>query len=302
MVQCKKCRQFLAMRKDDTVECKGGCGAAYHKKCVRNIKSLEQKEVCEECSKKIDSPGSGAKPRNIAMDPSELTVESLLKEMNNKLEVIYKMEKNLEELKNTVDFYSEKYQELIEFKEDANKKIKSLEQKNVYLQKCNDALEERIEDLEIKDKESNIELAGLEIPNHEDLRKTVENIADKLELDPRDIMEVKRVGREKKEATKPQPVVITLKSKGCRDLWLAAKKTVITNKDIFNNGNTKRIFINEDLPRFKRQLFWSAKNELKDNWRYIWIQRSNILVRKEHEPKIYRIRSYKDIDNLKQQT
>lgn len=45
------------------------------------------------------------------------------------------------------------YQHLIEFKKEAQKKIKSLEQKNIYLEKCDTALEERIQEIEMREKE-----------------------------------------------------------------------------------------------------------------------------------------------------
>lgn len=148
MVQCKKCKLFLSLSKDDVLKCKGACEGTYHKKCVRNVKQFTQNEACDTC---MGSPK--AKSSKIEIDPGKTTVEAILGEVNNKLEIIFSMEKKLEELAANVDFYAEKYQQMMEFKETAERKINSLEQKNIYLDKCNKALEERIMIIEQQSKE-----------------------------------------------------------------------------------------------------------------------------------------------------
>ncbi|CAK1597601.1 unnamed protein product [Parnassius mnemosyne] len=297
MVQCKKCKQYVSLSKDEVIKCKGSCESVFHKKCVRNLKKHMQKEICEECQKN-ESPERISKPM-IDVDLSKTSVEMLLGEVNKKLEIIYKMERSIEELKDTVDFYAEQYQSIIEFKEEAERKIKSLENKNTYLEKCNKAMEERILEIEQREKENNIEIAGLEMQNNEQILEVVNVIAEKYNLCKADIVDVKRVGRPKPERTKPQPVIVTLRSRSARDKWLSLRKTTLTNDHVYGNKSKSSIYINEDLPKYKRQLFWTSKNELKQIYKYIWIQNSNILVKKENETKIHRISCEKDIQNLK---
>ncbi|KAI5632624.1 hypothetical protein NE865_14674 [Phthorimaea operculella] len=298
MVQCKKCKLFMSTTKEETVKCSGKCESVFHKKCAVKIKSIQLNGLCETCFKDgTKTPPSG----KIELDIKEVSAEVLLKEMNNKLEIIYKMERKLEDLKESVDFYAEQYQKMIKFKDEAEKKMKSLEQKNIYLEKCNLALEERVLDLEMKEKQMNVEIIGLEKQEEEDTKEIVQKLALNLTLNPEDIMEAQRVGREKPENNKPQPVIVTLKSKKARDQWLKSRKNRVCNHDLYGNDSTKKIFINEDLPSCKRQLFWCAKNELKSIYKYIWIQNSNILARKENDPKIYRIRREQDVFSLKKQ-
>ncbi|CAB3241326.1 unnamed protein product [Arctia plantaginis] len=149
------------------------------------------------------------------------------------------------------------YQILLDFKEESQKKMKTLEQKNVYLEKCNKALEERVQELEMKDKEKNIEIHGLEKHENENTKLVVQKMAQKLNLDPNDIEEAQRVGQEKPDDTKPKTVLVTLRSKSARSSWmLVKKKNKITNNKVYDNGSEKRIYINEDLPKYKRQLLW----------------------------------------------
>lgn len=291
MVQCKRCKLFLSTTKDDIVRCKGACEGVFHKRCGKRV---AQKEICDDCAKKDGTP----QPSKIDVDPSKLTVENLLQEVNKKLEIVFKIEDKLQELTGIVDFYSERYQELVEFKETTEKKVTALERKQVYLEKYNKALEERVEQMEQKEKERNVEIVGLEKQDNENLPLVISNIAEKLNLNPKDIEEVKRVGSEKvgEKQNRPRPVIVTLRSKTARDIWIKQRKVRLNNDKIYGNGSKQNVFINEDLTKYKRQLFWSAKTQLKPQFNFIWIQNTNILVKKnELEKKIYNIRCEEDI-------
>lgn len=297
MVQCKKCKLFLSTSKDDIVKCKGTCESVFHKKCVKAFKQFLQTEICEECQKsynkeQILSP-------IIGIDSTKMSVETLLVEMNKKLEVIFKLEKKLDELVATVDFYSELYQEMTEFKKTAENKIKALEQRNVYIEKYNVALEERIMSLEKKEKEKNIEIACLQKNGDtENIKEVIETFARKLNLNPEDIENVERVGSQKIGEERPRPIVVKLRSKEARDQWLQKRKIRITNGDIYGTANKVPIYINEDLNKATRILFWETRNQLKQLYKFIWVQNSNILVKKSENEKIFRIRNEGDIKIL----
>lgn len=300
MVQCKKCKLFLSLKgvsSNETLKCIS-CDSYYHKKCVRNVKTFADLGKCEDCSK--SSPLHTPK---LSIDPSKATTEGILTEINKKLEILYKMRKTLDDLTESVDFYAEQYLELMQYKENSEKRIKALEQKNINLEKCNLALEERVVALESRDREKNIEIVGLEKIEGENLKETVEKIAQKLNLNSNQIVEVRRVGAERpnnaEQRPRPRPVVVTLTSRAARDQWLLKRKTRLTNADIYNNQSSKPIFINEDISKRQRQLFWLTKTDLKSKYKYIWINRGCILVRKDDENrKIHTIRSEQDINRL----
>lgn len=87
-------------------------------------------------------------------------MENVLVEVNTKLEILYTMKKKIEELTETVDFYSEQYQQMFEFKQSAERKITAMEQKNFYLEKYCKALEERIAMQEYKVTKRILNLVG----------------------------------------------------------------------------------------------------------------------------------------------
>lgn len=54
MVQCKKCKLFLSLAKDDIVKCKGECENVYHEKCA--TKKFLGTTLCDDCQTNKSSP------------------------------------------------------------------------------------------------------------------------------------------------------------------------------------------------------------------------------------------------------
>lgn len=296
MVQCKKCKLFLSLAKDEVVKCKGTCEAVFHKKCVQNIKQFQRSEMCELCTRGEKSPKILVP--QIAIDVKKATVESLLAEVNNKLEIIYQTQRKIEDLAENVDFYAEQYQQMMDFKENAEKKIVALENKNTHLQKVNNALEERIVLLEQKETEKSVEIFGLDENKNEDTVKMVKTIAQKLKLDPNNIEETRRVGRYKENENRPRTIIVTLRSKTAKREWMQHKKTCLTNDDVLSNSNGKRLYINENLTKNMRQVFWNTKQMLKDKYKYIWVQDHKVLIKKDDHSKIRAIRTNDDLNRI----
>lgn len=286
MVQCKKCNKFVSLAKDEILKCKGTCEGVFHKKCV--TKTTLKNEKCEDCVSTIDSS-----------EVNDSNIKSILADMNRKMDIIYNMEKKLSELTDLVDFISEKYDKICEHQSSTEKKIKALENQNAYLEKCNKSLEERVNELEEKDKEKKVELSGLEKKNNEDISKVVAQLAQNLHLDTSEIEHAERVGREKPGSEKPALVVVTLKTKNARNKWIEKRKINLTNGQIYGTNNNNRIYINENLTRYKRNLLWATKIQLKNIYKYIWVQDGKILIRKsDDQKKITSIRSETDIQKI----
>ncbi|KAF9410071.1 hypothetical protein HW555_010733 [Spodoptera exigua] len=238
MVQCKKCKLFVSVTKDDVRKCKGPCEGVFHKKCIQNMKDFLRNEVCDICSRHEGNPKTT--PPKITIDLQKATVETMLAELNNKLAIIYETQKKIDDLTDTVDFYAEQFQKLTEFKDSMQKKITALENTNTFLKKSNEALEERITLLEQKQVENNIEIAGVEEVKNENTLQIVQNIADKLKLNPDTIVETKRVGREIAGEKRARPIVVALCTKAARENWIRQRKVIVNNNDILNNKNEKQ--------------------------------------------------------------
>lgn len=238
------------------------------------------------------------------IEPQPTTsTNAVLRDMSKKLEILTVMKKTLDGLVESVDFYASQYQELMEHKNQTDRKLQNLENRNNYLEKYSKTLEQRIAEMENKSKEKNIEIVGLESREGEVLKEVAKNIAQKLNISSDGICEIKRVGGGEKKplnSERPRNVIVTFETKEKRDEWIAKRKSRITNEDIYNNGNKNAVFINEDLSRYIKQTLWLAKMELKDKFKYIWPQNGKVLVRKDSDTKkIHEILSEADISNLK---
>ncbi|KAJ2944941.1 hypothetical protein O0L34_g1838 [Tuta absoluta] len=303
MVNCKACKLFAAPTSADVVKCKGPCESWYHKKCIKNVRRFKRREICDDCLQDTlkDSP-KVKKPQNVekvVVDLNTATVESVLGQVNQKLEVLFSIQDTLSELADTVDFYADQYQEMVEFKKKAERKMTALEQKNRHLETANKALEERLMYLEQKDRERNVEIIGLNEIENKSTEETVKVFVEKMKLNYEEVEEIKTVGA--KTVGRSRPIVITLRSRRARETWLKQKRTRLTNKDLSNKGNEDHIYINENLSNHMRHLFKATKTALKGKFKYIWIQNSKILVRKnDNERKIICIYNESKIDELLQ--
>lgn len=315
MAQCRKCRQFIAANRPDEVQKCKHCDAVYHKKCAG--KHGKKLDVCEDCAKQEASPAHDNSSK-VTLEKNA-TVESMLEKVNQKLDILYSLQSKIDKLTEDVSFYSEQYQKLFEFKGVAENKIKALENKNVHLETCYKALEERMALLESKEKEKNVEIYGVNWEKEEDVTSTVKNIAINLGLDPNAICEVKRVGEypssvsadrnENGEASprlralRPRSLIVTLSSRAARQQWLSKRKTKLTNADVYGKkGDTTPMYINEDLTKYMKQLLWRVKNKLKpEPFKYVWVQDGKILLKRDdpNNKKITAIRTAEDIVRIK---
>lgn len=303
MVNCKKCKQYLSKSKGDTVQCKGSCEGLFHNSPACVGKKFAETGTCLECSSK-SSPA--VKPR-IQLDTAQMNVESLLREVNDKMEVIYTMKQKIEEMSGLMEFYVEKYKEMVEFKKDCTERMMKCEDQitdlshySKYLEKKNTALEERVQFLENKNFEKRIEIVGVELQSNLNLRDVVSIMANKLKLNDGDILDVWKVGGENRtgepKPKRPTILNVSLKSREARDKWLKCRKQRMTNSDFFQNNTDESIYINESVSKQTRELFWQTKTSLKGLFKFIWIQNSRVLIKKnEKEGKTIQIRKETDI-------
>lgn len=132
--------------------CKGTCKGSYYKTCVPNNElSLHTKE-CGLCANNAgDSKKSSPKKQEL----QNVNLESTIKELNDKLEIVYEIQKN-------TNFYAEKYDELLkchrdtlDILKDTNNKLQDVKNRCVHLETLNGALEARVRSLEQTERSKN---------------------------------------------------------------------------------------------------------------------------------------------------
>lgn len=74
-------------------------------------------------------------------------------------------------------------------------------------------------------------------------------------------------------------------------------KTVKLTADILNNNWPKeKVFVNERITNFKRNLFSQTRSVAKEkNYKFVWLSNADILIRKNENSKIKKIKTSQDI-------
>lgn len=103
-----------------------------------------------------------------------------------------------------------------------------------------------------------------------------------------------------KNKSKPSTLLLQFKHRDCRDAWLQAKKKIVTNNNIYNNGNGNRIYLNENMTPYYRDLFWKVRKHAKEKgFKFVWFLRGKIMVKKnESDRDVFIVRKESDLTQL----
>lgn len=280
-MQCKKCSKFLPKKQEEHFTCKGACKGVFHKTCVPNYELSARTDKCGLCS---SNAGDHKKITPQKLESHNMNLESTIKELNNKLEIVYEIQKN-------TNFYAEKYDELLrchqetlEMLKDTNRKLQDVKNRCVHLETLNGALEIRVRSLEQAERSQNIEIIGVEYKEKENLKEVVDTIAQKLDVDSTGIERAWRL-RGTKHNANSRGIIVKLRTEGIKQKWLDNRKKMHVNTDIFPNSTcSTKVFINEDLTKFNRELLWQAKQRKKENLlKYVWVKNGRVLCKKDDE-------------------
>ena len=130
-------------------------------------------------------------------------------------------------------------------------------------------------------------LKGIQTLIEENLPKIIVNIVNKLgvSLTADNIEAVHRLPSRVNKLN--APIIVELSSrKKCEEI-LSKKMSVVTNQDIYGSGyDNKKIFINQSLSPFYKNLLYRAKVLSREKgYDYCWFKNSKILVRKSNKEK-----------------
>lgn len=187
------------------------------------------------------------------------------------------------------------------------KNIEPIRHQNINLELVHNsmsALEDKIESLEQQARQHNLELCNVPERRSEDLLTLMANISSqiKFSLPQRDILAIHRVPHAHNENKTPKNIIVKLSSRILRDNLLSAfrlAKGVKTDQLGFT-GTSSPIYMHEHLTLKKKQLFRQARDTAKkNNFKYVWVKHSTILVRENDSAAAIAIRSTQDISKIK---
>lgn len=220
---------------------------------------------------------------------------------------ISKFIQDFEELKTSIQFVSDKYDDLKFQTEEIRNRVTALESSSKSSQNKDyllTELENRLEILELNSRQCNLEVVNVPEKRNENLIAILENIAAavKQPITKHDVVSIHRVPQLNPKSGRPKNIIIRFSSRILRDNFLAAARTTknITTDQLQIKGTSQRVYFNEHLTLKKKTLFREVREAAQKNgFKYTWIKHGSILARASDSSPVIVIRTKEDVCKIK---
>lgn len=215
--------------------------------------------------------------------------------------VVESLKSAVTEVQKAVDFLSARYDSLLSTATTNSTAIKELREETTLLRTVVTEQSQTIEHLkeELNDNDqysrlSNLEIHGLPHAPSENLGSVVGELAGKLGLDnfqPRDILAVHRLPSRRDG---PPVILVRLASVSLREQWLATRGKLRT---LAAEGSLPRLFLNENLTRKNRELFWMVREKARSKqYQFTWVKNGKLFAKKTGTSSLVRIHRLADLE------
>lgn len=214
--------------------------------------------------------------------------------ITEKLESVPKIEdlnKVVQDLKETIEFLSDKYDRVMERLTEAeverkkqNDTVAKLEQQVKSREEEIVKLQRRMRDTEQYARNRNVEISGVEVQKNEDLKKVMGKIAESINVpySEQDIDVIHRLPSRRGDA--PPKIVAQFVSRTIRNRWLKQKNHgghLWSSALVPNGTGQTRVYLNTHLTPEWQRLLWLAKQKGRPSgYMVIWFQDSKIIAKK----------------------
>lgn len=313
---CIICNEIIQSNEEKIV-CNSCKVCVAHNECAKSeirIKlgpGRKPKWVCQTC--KIDKKDHGSDGSEDEDKKTEKNILEILAEMNKKLNKIDKIERDTSEigdLKESVEFLSTKYDEVMAklISQEKNilcmsKEVKDLKEKLITRDNEVEELSLRVQDLEQLKNVKNVEIHGMTATVGENTWEVVDKVAKVIGAPTvaQSVDDCFRVYANPNNVRKqgiPPVIVVKFKSTDARRVWLDKSKTRnLTIGKVEENENESKIFVCEHLTPDLKRLFFKTRSAAKArNWKFVWVKDGKILAKKVEDQGTIRIRCDNDIE------
>lgn len=224
-------------------------------------------------------------------------------------EKISKITSDLDELKKSFQFMSDRYEELDRKTSETQQRVSILEdrinstqpQQN---QRVSD-LESKIDAMEQQARSCNMEISNLPEKSGENLLAILEEMGSILKnpVSKQDVISIHRVPHADSKSSRPKNVIVKFATRLLRDNFVASVRLARGMKtDQLKIWPSQNIYVNEHLTLKNKGLFRQAREAAKNcGYTYVWIKHGNILVRANDTSSVIAIRSNSDLSKIKVQ-
>lgn len=301
-------RKSLAMRK------KWKCEMCMEPKPRKDTNEENEEEINKnkkEKEKKINSDKKNeekeTKQQNNTNEDDIREMKLLLFKMDQKINMLLETREQVQELCQSVEYLNREVEDIRKENEEMKNEIKELKTENEKIKeevKTMNKMKEDVNIMKIEQYEQeqymrnkNIEIANVDVCQNEDIVDTIERIAKQFNIS-HDLKEVEKAHRvPTRNPNKTPNIVIQFKTREDRDKWIKSRKKTTTNDDCFKNGNGRKIFINEHMTQYNKNLFWKTKEYARQNQiKFVWFREGKVRMKKDESQKIIQIvRSESDL-------
>lgn len=175
--------------------------------------------------------------------------------------------------------------------------VKQIMEENKNLKLRVDQLEQRLDKVEQNKMRKSIEILNVPLMNTaklEDIAASVINKAMDKQNGEDDIEKCFQIKRTKK-------IIVKLKSTAIKKNLISAmrKKKSLNTMDLFNIQSEEKIYVNECITYYRRELFKQAREKQQTlKYKYLWLSSGQILMKKNDGEKPIHINCTADLDVL----
>lgn len=135
--------------------------------------------------------------------------------------------------------------------------------------------------------ENFVEIVGVPDSNNEDCVKTVVSIAASVGIENLSVSKAFRINS--KDVNRPNKIVAELMSfQNKKTLIQNIKKIKLTGKSVNINSKDDKIYINDSLTPYNKNLFYKTRTYARDKgYKYTWFKDSKIFIKKNDHSKAH---------------
>lgn len=287
------------------------CNNYLHVECTKVRTSEKLKNIrrdiwkCDSCTDKYENDPMYDMMVKIMIKQNEIIAQNT--EIHAQFSKITKLETKANEHAKSLEFISKKFDDFVTFTQetkhtlaDHNKKLVELENDNSNLKTTVESLKARVEELEQRSRNCNIEITNIPETTREDPVLVVVKIGEALGVvNPESAIQVAHRVPSKRS---PKPLIVNFVSRKHREEWMQAyrKKKGLSAEEINNNFPKQRVYINDHLAPHMKRLFGEVKSCAKQQQiKYVWSRDGKIYVKKDDNHKVLKINSIQDMNKIK---
>lgn len=275
---CGQCRMIVKEDKEENIEC-DKCGKIFHALCTkldkrqydRLLKNSEEEYVCHLCDDDVSTAG---------------TVKGELQQIQSKLN-------KLDQLQESMNFMSAKFDEVLKGISDNRKKIQNIEKENQILKTEIKSLKESVKILNNERVKNNCVVSGVNFNNDVSAKDAVIEISKSVGVDiQKDSIDDAYFLKRKNVSNPKQSLVVKFNTKSAKDKLMSVKPK------LKNNESTKSVYVNDFLSKESMDLLNYARTLKSVGYHAVYSYSGRIYAKKSEITKARLIKSEEDVDAI----